>query len=70
MSALCLLRVHKGSTPRSHKGPGLCGWVSCACLDPLIGPDSLTLPSLLGILLFLLLLDYVWEETLEEKPRQ
>lgn len=33
--------------------PGLCRLLSCACLDLLLGPDSLTLPSLLAHLLAL-----------------
>lgn len=48
-----LLRVHKWPTSRYHRRPGLCRLLSCACLDLLLGPDFLTLPSLLAHLLAL-----------------
>lgn len=60
-----LLSVHNWPTVQSQ-GPGLCGWVFCTCLNPLLGPDSLTLPSLLAHRLALHSLSFCWIKFGEE----
>lgn len=67
----CPLSVHKRLTSSCYKWPELYGWVSCAWLDPLLGPDSLTLPSLLAhclVLHSMPLLDSVWGRDLGGQP--